>query len=218
MTDDDLLEEPFGFSILFDSLVFGREWCLGMIDDPRDDQIRARSTFGGRRSLDDRRHQGTILVGFDLKGDGLGKHQVVVSLPPLLGFAIANLGELFQPLLDFQEDVQLDGGLFAFLRGSLDKLFRFDRKVAAIEQTLALEDDRIKEPAKRRAIALFDIIQSVVILRQVFLEFGDRVRFFALPDAHELFAGQDEVDASGVFGETCKLVRRKPRGLLVPAS
>ncbi len=81
----------------------GAKGVLRVIDDPGDHQIGPRLALGHRRGLDDRRHQGAILVGLDLEGDGLGEHQVVVRLPPLLGLALANLGETFQPLLDLQE-------------------------------------------------------------------------------------------------------------------
>ena len=84
--------------------VLGGQRFLRVIDDPGDHQIGAGLPLGLRRGLDDRRHQGAILVGLDLEGDRLGQHQVVVGLPALLGLAVAELVELLEPVLDLQED------------------------------------------------------------------------------------------------------------------
>ena len=78
-------------------------------------------------------------------------------------------------------------------------------------------DDRVQQLAQRRAVALLDVGQAVVVLGQVLLELGDRVGLLALADPHELLAGQDEIDAAGVLGQSGQLVGGKPRGLLVPA-
>ena len=59
-----------------------------------------------------------------------------MGLPTLFRLALANFGEVFQPLLDLQEDVQLDGGLLPFFKSGLDELFRLDWKFAAIEEAL----------------------------------------------------------------------------------
>ena len=91
--------------------------------------------LGTGGAFDDRRHQGAILVRLDLKGDGLGQHQVVVGLPPLFGLAFASLGETFEPLLDLQEDVELDRGFFSLFDGGLDQLLRFDGEVAAVDES-----------------------------------------------------------------------------------
>ncbi len=77
-----------------------------MIDDPGDHRIGPRLAFGNRRGLDDRRHQGAVLICLHLESDGLGEHQVIMCLPPLFGLAVANLGKPFQTLLDVQEEVE----------------------------------------------------------------------------------------------------------------
>ena len=68
-----------------------------------------------------------------------------MRLPALLGLAIADLRELFEPLLDLQQDVELDGGLLPLLEGRLDQLGGLDREVAAVEEALALQDDRVQQ-------------------------------------------------------------------------
>ena len=104
-----------------------------------------------RWGLDDRRHQGAILVGLDLEGDGLGEHQVVVCLPSLFGLALAILCKLFKPLLDLQELVELDGRLFSLFKGCLNHLSGLDREVATVNESLALQDDLVHQTPKVRS-------------------------------------------------------------------
>ena len=84
-------------------------------------------------------------------------------------------------------------------------------------KVLALDDDRVQQQTERRAAAFLDVSHAVVVLGEVLLELRDRVSLLALAHPHELFAGQDEVDTAGVFGQAGQLVGGEPRRLLVPA-
>ena len=102
----------------------------------------------------------------------------------------------FQPLLELDQDIQLEGGFFNLRQGGLGELAGIDGEIAAIAEIARLGNDLVEAAAEVGAGSVRDIVLAVVVLGEILLELVDRVGLFALANAHELFAGEKKVDAA----------------------